>query len=64
MESTAPRPQRLRPTDVLKHEHRQIEERLERLSEVLRAVGHRGGELGGPTLEVVAGRPLPWEADS
>jgi hemerythrin-like domain-containing protein len=29
---------------VLKHEHRQIEERLERLSEVLRAVGQRGGE--------------------
>jgi hemerythrin-like domain-containing protein len=44
MQSSAPRPQRLRPTDVLKHEHRQIQERLDRLSEVLRAVGQRGGE--------------------
>lgn len=35
-------PRRLRPTDVLKHEHRQIEEKLEELSELLRAVAERG----------------------
>ena len=44
MESHAPQPRALRPTDVLKHEHRQIEERLAQLSDVLRKVGQRGGE--------------------
>lgn len=37
-----PRPRRLRPTDVLKHEHRRIEERLAELSAALRLVGDRG----------------------
>lgn len=46
-ESLESQPRRIRPTDVLKHEHRQIEERLEELSEALRAVADRGpsGEL-------------------
>jgi hemerythrin-like domain-containing protein len=44
MESSAPSPRRLRPTDVLKHEHRQIELRLEQLSQTLRLIGRRGGE--------------------
>lgn len=35
-------PRRLRPTDVLKHEHRQIEERLGELSRALRELGDRG----------------------
>lgn len=35
-----PRP--IRPTDVLKHEHRQIEERLKVLSAALRQLGDRG----------------------
>ena len=38
------RPRRLRPTDVLKHEHRQIEERLAELSAALEALGERGPE--------------------
>jgi len=37
-----PRP--LRPTDVLKHEHRRIEERLDALSEALELLGERGAE--------------------
>lgn len=36
------RPRRLRPTDVLKHEHRRIEERLAELSQALRQLGDRG----------------------
>lgn len=39
-----PSPRRLRPTDVLKHEHRQIEERLAELSQSLRELGDRGPE--------------------
>jgi hemerythrin-like domain-containing protein len=37
-----PRP--LRPTDVLKHEHRRIEERLSALSAALETLGERGSE--------------------
>jgi len=36
------RPRTLRPTDVLKREHRRIEERLARLSEALEVLGERG----------------------
>ncbi|NKB87580.1 MAG: hypothetical protein GKS06_05115 [Acidobacteria bacterium] len=35
-------PRALRPTDVLKHEHRRIEERLSALSEALEMLGDRG----------------------
>ena len=44
MESPSPSPRRLRPTDVLKNEHRQIEVRLQELSETLRLIGFRGAE--------------------
>lgn len=37
-----PRPRKLRPTDVLRREHRQIEERLAELSNDLRALADRG----------------------
>ncbi len=37
-----PRP--LRPTDVLRHEHRRLEERLAGLSEALELIGERGAE--------------------
>ena len=37
-------PRRLRPTDVLKHEHRRLEERLGKLSEALELLGDRGAE--------------------
>lgn len=43
-EQPQPHPRKLRPTDVLKHEHRQIEERLEELSADLRAVADRGAD--------------------
>lgn len=36
------RPRKLRPTDVLKHEHRQIEERLQVLSSALKSLGNQG----------------------
>jgi len=38
------RPRPLRPTDVLKHEHRRIEEQLEELSAALQALGDQGTE--------------------
>jgi hemerythrin-like domain-containing protein len=38
-------PRALRPTDVLKHEHRRIEERLATLSEALELLGDRGAEV-------------------
>ncbi len=37
-------PRKLRPTDVLKHEHRQIEERLEVLSSALKSLGAQGSD--------------------
>lgn len=37
-----PLPRKLRPTDVLKHEHRQIEERLQVLSSALKSLGNQG----------------------
>ena len=43
------RPRPLRPTDVLKHEHRRIEERLAALSEALELLGERGAD--GPVLD-------------
>lgn len=41
-EQSPSRPRKLRPTDVLKHEHRQIQERLDELSADLRALADRG----------------------
>lgn len=38
------RPRPLRPTDVLKHEHRRIEERLDELSAALQALGDEGAQ--------------------
>ncbi len=40
--ASQPDPRRMRPTDVLKREHRQIEARLDVLSAALRALGDRG----------------------
>ena len=37
-------PRALRPTDVLRHEHRQIEERLDALTAALEALGERGAD--------------------
>lgn len=42
LEQTNSRPQKLRPTDLLKHEHRQIEDRLDELSADLRVLADRG----------------------
>ena len=38
-------PRKLRPTDVLKHEHRQIEERLQVLSSALKSLGNHGSDV-------------------
>jgi len=43
------RPRPLRPTDVLKNEHRRIEERLGELSDALEVLGERGAE--NPVLD-------------
>ena len=39
-------PRRLRPTDLLKAEHRQIEEQLDMLTGALRELGERGSSAG------------------